>query len=272
VEIRSVNHRFLDLKLRGQTLEAPQEEKLRQLVGKAISRGALSVSTRVDKQLGQGEHRIDQAAARRVHSRLSQLSDALGLSAEIPLTMICNQPGVMVTESDPESTRRTGELVLEAAAHALEDLGSMRVREGAILRKDLETRLSSLKELAQKLGENAKNTPEEARKRLQDRIDRLLKHSKVEVDEARLAQEVAIAADRLDVTEELVRVSAHLEQVAELVKESVPVGRKLDFLVQELGREFNTITSKSQSAKVARLVVEAKAEMEKIREQVQNIE
>ena len=281
VEIRSVNHRFLDLKLRGAGLEPAHEEKLRELIGKTISRGALSVSTRVDRRGGQPELRLDLAAARRVHSQLSQLGDVLGLSAEVSMSLICNQPGVMVVaESDPESDsgarRQVAELLLKAARGALEELASMRLTEGSILRKDLETRLATLRELADALGEHAKNTPQEAHRRLQERIDRLLKHSKVEVDQARLAQEVAIVADRLDVTEELVRVSSHLDHVAELVQESVeksvPVGRKLDFLVQELGREFNTITSKSQSAKVARLVVEAKSEMEKIREQVQNIE
>lgn len=277
VEIRSVNHRFLDLKLRGTALEPAQEEKLRQLVGKTVTRGALSLSTRVDRGAGATELHVDQAAAQRAHAQLRQLSDQLGLEGEIPLSMICNQPGVMaVAESDPEADKVAAgllaEQVLQAGALALAELAQMRLTEGSILRRDLESRLTKLQELAAALAEHAKDTPEVAQKRLQDRLDRLLKHSTVEVDPARLAQEVAIVADKLDITEELVRVSAHLEQVAELISKSEPVGRKLDFLVQELGREFNTVTSKSQSAKVAHLVVEAKAEMEKIREQVQNIE
>ncbi len=191
--------------------------------------------------------------------------------------MICNQPGVMVVaEADPESDRAAAGVLeghlLEAGGAALSELSAMRLTEGKILRRDLDQRLSTLRGLAAELDEHAKVTPELAQGRLQERIDRLLKHSKVEVDAARLAQEVAIVADKLDITEELVRVAAHLEQIAELIGQDEPVGRKLDFLVQELGREFNTITSKSQSAKVGRLVVDAKAEMEKIREQVQNIE
>jgi uncharacterized protein (TIGR00255 family) len=277
VEIRSVNHRFLDLKIRGASLEPAQEDKLRQRVGKTVTRGALSLSTRVDRQGSATELRVDEAAARRVHGELLQLSEMLGMEREIPLSMICNQPGVMVVpEADPEADREAAgqleEQLLSAAGDALEELSEMRLTEGTILRRDIESRLATLEGLAAQLAEHSKDTPEVAQKRLQDRIDRLLKHSKVEVDEARLAQEVAIVADKLDITEELVRVSAHLEQIAELVAKSDPVGRKLDFLVQELGREFNTVTSKSQSAKVAHLVVEAKAEMEKIREQVQNIE
>jgi uncharacterized protein (TIGR00255 family) len=277
VEIRSVNHRFLDLKLRGAALEPAQEEKLRQLVGKTVTRGALSLSTRVDRGGTSTELHVDQAIARRAHNELRQLSDLLGMEGEVPLSMICNQPGVMVAaESDPESDQEAAgllaEQLLQAGGDALAELAQMRLTEGSILRRDLESRLTKLRELATELAEHARDTPEVAQKRLQERIDRLLKHSKVEVDPARLAQEVAIVADKLDITEELVRVSAHLEQLAELIGKTEPVGRKLDFLVQELGREFNTVTSKSQSAKVAHLVVEAKAEMEKIREQVQNIE
>ncbi len=277
VEIRSVNHRFLDLKLRGASLEPAQEDKLRQLVGKTVTRGALSLSTRVDRRGTIAALRVDYAAARRAHSELRQLSELLGIDREIPLSMICNQPGVMVVpDVDPELDRQAaGQLIeqlLSATTNALADLGEMRLSEGTILRRDLESRLSNLKELAAQLAEHANDTPEITQKRLQDRIDRLLKHSKVEVDAARLAQEVAIVADKVDITEELVRVSSHLEQMAVFIAKAEPVGRKLDFLVQELGREFNTVTSKSQSAKVAHLVVEAKAEMEKIREQVQNIE
>jgi uncharacterized protein (TIGR00255 family) len=277
VEIRSVNHRFLDLKLRGAALESAQEEKLRQLVTQALTRGAVSVSTRIDRTGSKSELRVDEEAARRVHGQLQELSELLGISGEIPLAMICNQPGVIVApEADAETEKAyaklLADLIAKAGAEALSELSSMRLVEGTILRRDMDARLSVLQGLAGELSEHAKDTPEVAQKRLQERIDRLLKHAKVEVDPARLAQEVAIVADKLDITEELVRISAHLEQLAELINLSEPVGRKLDFLVQELGREFNTITSKSQSAKVAHLVVEAKAEMEKIREQVQNIE
>ena len=277
VEIRSVNHRFLDLKLRGAALEPAHEEQLRQLLGKTLTRGAVSVSIRVDRSGAQSEMKIDEAAARRVHSQLQQLSDIFGMNREIPLSMICNQPGVLVAasadaEADKESAAVLAEQLLAASKGAVEELAAMRLTEGKILGRDLDSRLTNLNELAAQLQEHAKDTPETAQARLHDRLERLLKHSKVEVDAARLAQEVAIVADKLDITEELVRLSAHLEQIRELVAQSEPVGRKLDFLVQELGREFNTITSKSQSAKVAHLVVEAKAEMEKIREQVQNIE
>ncbi len=273
VEIRSVNHRFLDLKVRGVALDAKHEEALRQCVGQSVSRGALNLSIRVDKALHPGKTRIDHEAAALAHKELQTLRDSLGITEEISLGMVCSQPGVMVpVQVDEEATARVGEGVLQAAEGALQALVTMRTLEGKSLKTDIQGRLQTLAELAQSLESATANTPEQAQIRFEERIARLLKNSKVEVDEARLAQEVAILVDKLDITEELVRLRSHFEQLGELLLQEKPVGRRLDFLVQELGREFNTVTSKSQSANVARLVVEAKAEMEKIREQVQNIE
>lgn len=273
VEIRSVNHRFLDLKVRGAAMEASTEEKLRQLVAKSIERGALSVSIRVEYQTVQGELRIDEAAARRAYARLLELGELLGLEGEVSLALVSKQPGVMVgVQTEQDSSEDLSGPIIEAVTIALDELMRMRSNEGTLLKTDLLSRLQRLGELADLLAEHARTAPADIQQRLQERIERLLQNSKIHVDEARLAQEIAIAADKLDVTEELVRVGAHFSQLADLINEDKPVGRRLDFLVQELAREFNTVTSKSQSADVARTVVEAKAELEKIREQVQNIE
>ncbi len=273
VEIRSVNHRFLDLKLRGGWLEPAHEEALRKRIGAVITRGAVSVSIRLDRKSSASEMRIDHDAAERVHAQLQGLAERLKLSPDISLSFLCSQPGVMVAGPlDEEDAAELGQCVLAAGDTALEELISMRGAEGASLQTDIEERIQTLRGHSSELGELAKTTPQEAGQRLDERIAKLLKNSKVEVDEARLAQEVALLADRLDVTEELVRLSSHFEQLGLLVKDTAPVGRRLDFLVQELGREFNTVTSKSQSANVARLIVDAKAELEKIREQVQNVE
>ena len=277
VEIRSVNHRFLDLKLRGASLEPKHEETLRKRIGNVITRGALSVSIRLDRQSGQGTPQVDTAAAQRVYQDLRSLAESLGANTEIPLALVVGTPGVMVARAasaaeTEAAAAAVGDCILKAADVALRELGEMRAAEGAALKSDIEARLGTLSALAIELGELAKTGPADAQKRLEERLAKLLKNSQVEVDEARIAQEVAVLADKLDVTEELVRLSSHFEQLAILVAEPKPVGRKLDFLVQELGREFNTVTSKSQSANVARLVVDAKAELEKIREQVQNVE
>lgn len=277
VEIRSVNHRFLDLKLRGASLEPKHEEALRKRIGEVISRGSVSVSIRLDRRAGEASVQVDAAVAGRVHRELLALSKSLGIAEDVPLSLVVSQPGVMVSSAVSEEEREAfatavGIGTRESADAALQELVAMRETEGAALKADIESRLQTLEHLTKELGDLATDAPGQAQKRLEERIAKLTKNSSVDVDEARLAQEVAVLADKLDVTEELVRLSSHFEQLAQLTKEVEPVGRRLDFLVQELGREFNTVTSKSQSANVARLVVDAKAELEKIREQVQNVE
>jgi uncharacterized protein (TIGR00255 family) len=271
-EIRSVNHRFLDLKLRGHNLGLEIEDKLRSRVRKALSRGSVTLTVRVDTGESDRAVRIDLGAARRIHRSLRALADELGVDRPTGLDLVCAVPGVVsVDEAQPGESLAAA--AIDAVDAALEALVGMRSHEGDVLAADLRARLERLIELAASLAEHARVAPDEARRRLTERIDRLLATSKVDVDPARLAQEVAVLADRLDVTEELVRVRAHADQLLELMETATgAVGRRLDFLVQELGREFNTVASKSQSADISSLVVEAKAELERLREQVQNIE
>lgn len=273
IEIRSVNHRFMDVKLRGAPLEAGLEERVLARVRERITRGSVVVSLRLDGGTAGSAVRVDVEAARRVHAELRQLAAALDLDGRVSLDLLCAQPGVLVSvESERTGDEALSECAVEALERALDDLVAMRDAEGAALAADLRARFDVLRGLAAALRELTRAAPADGERRLRERIDRLLAGGKVAVDEARLAQEVAILADRMDVTEELVRIGSHLGQLADLVGQRQPVGRRLDFLVQELGREVNTVASKSQSAEIARLVVEAKAELEKIREQVQNVE
>ena len=271
-EVRSVNHRFLDLKLRGFSLGLELEDKLRSRVRRALSRGSITLTLRVESAGADRDVVVDVDSARRIHRSLRALADELGLERPRDLSLVCSVPGVIaVGEADPSEALAAA--AIAAVDEALEALVAMRQHEGDLLAADLSARIAELTDLTERLAESAEVAPAEAQRRLSERIDRLLKSSKVEVDPSRLAQEVAVLADRLDVTEELVRVRAHIDQLRSLmVGNAKPVGRRLDFLVQELGREFNTVASKSQSADISSLVVEAKAELEKVREQVQNIE
>lgn len=271
VEIRSVNHRFLDLKIRGVALEPAVEDQVSGAVRKQLERGSVTVTVRVDRAGAGGAASIDHAVAARFHRELTLLAAELGLRQPITLELLCAQPGVVVA-SDESDADALGQVVVAALAPALETLIGMRETEGAALARDIEARLERLRELTAHIGEHARTAPDEGRRRLEERIGRLMAAAKVPVDEARIAQEVAILADRLDVTEELVRLGSHIDQVKQVMSKGGAVGRRLDFLVQELGREFNTIASKSQSADIAAAVVEAKAELERVREQVQNIE
>jgi uncharacterized protein (TIGR00255 family) len=272
VEIRSVNHRFLDLKLRGAPLDAALEDRLTARVKARVSRGALSVTVRFQGGTSRGGVHVDVEAARRAYGELSRLADALELDASIGLTLLSQVPGVLVQVEGERDDDLQGELLLEACDAALAALRTMREVEGKTLADDLRLRLDALAAIADQLTSLASTAPAEAERRLRERLARLLANAKVALDEGRLAQEVALLADRMDVSEELVRARSHIVQMGDVMRGGGEVGRRLDFLVQELGREWNTIASKAQAAEIARAVVEAKAELERIREQVQNLE
>lgn len=268
VEIRAVNHRFFDLKLRTGPLEPAVEERIGAQLRRRAERGSFVVTVRDEGVGAAAGARVDVALAKSAWAALDELRRALGLTEPVPLELVAAQPGVL-SLGEPAGAPETVAAALETALDALVE---MRRREGAALAEDLLARLGRLGTFAGEVAGLAAAAPDEARRRLGERLQRLLAGSGVSLDEARLAQEVAVLADRADVTEELVRLRSHLGQAAALVAEDAPVGRRLDFLVQELGREINTIGSKSQSAEIARRVVDAKAELEKIREQVQNVE
>jgi uncharacterized protein (TIGR00255 family) len=273
VEARSVNHRFLDLKLRAGGLDARAEEAVQQAVRRRVERGALTLTIREDGGAGRHPVRVDVDAARQVHGALEGLRHALGYVEPVPLDLVLAQPGVLVP-ADAEGQDAALPGLLAAVDAALVELGGMRRREGAALAADLLDRIGRLGGLADAIAAHAAEVPAELRRRLEERIGKLLadRAPPVAIDENRLAAEVALYADRADVTEELVRLRAHLESLRAAIAEDAAVGRRLDFLVQEVGRELNTIGSKSQSVDITRRVVDAKAELEKIREQVQNVE
>jgi uncharacterized protein (TIGR00255 family) len=274
VDVRAVNHRFLDLKLRG-TLAPALEDAIGTRVRSAIERGAVTVSVHLTREAGGGATRIDQAAARAAHEQLTELARVLGTQGP-DLALVLAQPGVVITaDEDPRDDSDTP-AVLAALDAALKQLTGMREGEGQALARELIARLDELTALRATLGKLSADVPERVQKRLQQRLERLLqdddKTDAAGLDPSRLAQEVALLADRADVTEELVRLASHLEQARLLVAGSAAAGRRLDFLVQEIGRELNTIGSKSAVTEISSAIVEAKAVLEKVREQVQNVE
>jgi uncharacterized protein (TIGR00255 family) len=284
VDVRSVNHRFVDLKLRMQVTPA-LEEAIASRVRGAVERGAITISLRVDRlsalsggsaarsggagpfdrPRGTGAIRID--AARAAHDELSALANELGIAGP-DLALVLAQPGVVVNaEAETDQLDAT---IVKALDAALRQLREMREVEGRALAIELGARLDELARLRGAIDGLAASVPEQLQKRLHERLARLL--GDATIDPARLAQEVALLAERADVTEELVRLGSHLEQARALIAGTAASGRRLDFLVQEIGRELNTVGSKSQHAEITTAVVEAKAILEKLREQVQNVE
>jgi uncharacterized protein (TIGR00255 family) len=208
-----------------------------------------------------------------VHAELSALAQALGVTAP-DLALVLAQPGVMVTREPDDDEAQIAAQVATALEAALAQLDSMRRAEGTALATELRTRFGELAELRVKIAELAAGLPQQLSKRLQERVKRLVDDADIDpaLGPARMAQEIALLADRSDVTEELVRLASHLDQATALIGGAGAVGRRLDFLVQEIGRELNTIGSKSSLTEISAAVVDAKATLEKVREQVQNVE
>lgn len=269
VDIRAVNHRFLDLKLRGVPLTPVVEEAVSARVRAAVERGSVAVSVHVTRHGVAAATAIDPAAAAAAHQALSQLAVTLGLPGP-DLALVLAQPGVIVTAERGDEEHPP---VLEALEAALVQLDQMRATEGEALAVELRTRFDELTSLRVQVATLAATVPQQLTRRLDERVRRLLSAQEgIEVDPARLAQEIALLADRSDVTEELVRLASHLDQARTLVTTKGSVGRRLDFLVQEIGRELNTIGSKSTVTEISTAIVDAKAVLEKVREQIQNVE
>ncbi len=271
VEIRAVNHRFIDLKMRSVGGDIRADDLVMSAIRRHAERGSFNVTLRDESAGGRGAGvRVDPVVARQVHAALEELRGIIGAVEPVPMALVAAQPGVLVAgEAEPGETSAAA--TTEALEAALVELVAMRRSEGAALAADLVQRLQRLETLAEEVAGAAAQAPGELRRRLNERIEKLLQGGPT-IDEARLASEVAILADRSDVTEELVRLRAHLGALRALCAEDGAVGRKMDFLVQEVGREVNTIGSKSALVEISRRVVDAKAEVEKIREQVQNVE
>lgn len=271
VEVRAVNGKFCEVKARLPREFAALEPAVVRRVKERLSRGGIEVSLR----RGGGEGgprwpRVDEALAARYLERFRELQARLALPGQLDVALVLAAEGVVGLEERPPDLDAARDAVTEALDRALDGLVEMREREGATLRRDLEERLGVLAGFVDRLAAAAPASVVAYRDRLVRRVQELA--GDVSVDPGRLAQEVAIFADRSDVTEELTRLRSHLEGLRALLDATEPVGRRLDFLVQEANREVNTSGAKSQWVEAAALVVEMKAELERIREQVQNVE
>jgi uncharacterized protein (TIGR00255 family) len=278
IELRSLNHRFLEVKLRLPWNDPAIDMHVTQALRGKLDRGVVTVSVRDEGGGLPQAVRADVELARGYAKALEEVRVALSLPEPVSLALVAAQPGVIsVGEGLPDSDALWIALKpgLEQAVAALVEA---RAREGAALTEDLRVRLSSMEKFAADLRELTRDSPDLYRKRLQERLERALGVSTGDerlpaiVDPARLAQEVAILADKVDITEELTRLQAHLAEFRRLLSDGGAVGRRLDFLTQEVNREINTIGSKSQSGPAAARVVDAKAELERFREQIQNVE
>lgn len=272
VELKSVNHRYLDLNFRMPRHIGFVEDTLRKAITDALSRGHVEVYVNY-RNLRSDARRveIDAALLGEYLRAAREAGETYGLKDDIGLSRALSLQDVTDIVSAEEDRDAVNAVALAAVDKALAELKEMRALEGERLAADLIARAKTLSELGEKIALRAPTVVEEYRVKLTERIEALLGGA-IEVDRARLSTEVALFADKASIDEELVRLKSHLVQTELLLNSGEPAGRKLDFIVQELNREFNTIGSKANDAEIVKHVVTGKAEIEKIREQVQNIE
>jgi uncharacterized protein (TIGR00255 family) len=270
VEIRTVNNRYGELSVKMPRSFMGYEHEVRKALAARIKRGKADLFVQWEPAVGEIiVPPLNHAAAKGYHQAFLDLAHELHVSAEIPLSLIISQKNVLQEAAGDEQGDLLPMLLL-AVKQSLEGLDQMRLREGEALQSDLQERRIELAGLVAQVRERSPQVVEDYQLKLQQRMAKLL--AGTELDPQRLAQEVALLADRCDITEELVRLESHFVQFDETLNLQEPVGRKLDFLMQEINREVNTIGSKANDAVITSLVVQMKAELEKMREQVQNIE
>lgn len=270
IEIRAVNHRYLDVRVKVPSQLPDLATMLETVARERLTRGRFDVTVRVEGTV-LGAVSIDRDRARNLFHALRSLRDELAPEAEVPLSLLGAVPDLFLPSIEQHGDALRAALVTAFDA-AVRSLDEMRVHEGRALGADLAKRLAVVRRLATTIGARAPLVLEQYRKRLKERAERLRVASEVEVDAARLEQEVAFYADRVDITEEVTRLESHTAHFETLLASGNAVGRRLDFLLQEMAREANTIGAKSQDVTIAHAVVELKAEIERMREQSQNVE
>ncbi|MBI2898080.1 MAG: YicC family protein [Deltaproteobacteria bacterium] len=270
VEVRATNHRNMEVRL-----HAPKEigslvTEMMEVARRQVRRGRLELHVWLEGETGL-RVTIDRGLARDAYRALCSLRDEIAPGEPVPLSLLASVPDLFtpVSATLGEAARLA---VMAAVERAILDLDRMRQREGAALGADLASRLGTVRTICGQIESRAPEALVAHRRRLRERIDRLIADRATEIDGMRIEQEVALVADRTDVAEELTRLCSHCDQLAGLFGVDEPVGRRLDFMLQELGREANTIGAKSQDTATAHLVVDLKTEIERMREQAQNVE
>lgn len=271
VELKSVNHKYLDLNFRMPRSINFVEETLRKQISSVVSRGHLDIMIQYsNKRSDLRQIYVDTALAGQYVDAARSIADTYAIPFDITATMLLRFPDVItVTESD-ENQGAVMALVSDAMDEALSELCSMREREGARLRDDFLEKIRTLWCIHEQITKRAPVVVDQYREKLSEKVAALLQDIKIDPD--RLTTEIMLFAEKTCIDEELVRIRCHIQEIEKLISENEPVGRRMDFLIQELNREFNTIGSKANDSELAKYVVLGKSELEKLREQVQNIE
>ena len=273
VEIKSVNHRFFEFSCRTPKGYGFLDDKLKALVNSRVSRGKIdmfvTVGTAEDTP---AEVKINHSLVSGYINAMKEISETYGIENDVTVTAISRFPDVYTVSKAPENEEEITADVLEAANTAIDGFIAMREAEGEKMKADILGRAEVILATVDEIDERSPQTVKEYEERLLDRINRTLQDYNINIDEQRVLTEVAVFADKVAVAEETVRLRSHFAQLSKIMESQTPIGREIDFIIQEMNREANTIGSKVQDAEIAHKVVKIKSEIEKMREQIQIIE
>ena len=271
VELRSVNNRYLDCNVRIPRLYLFAEDAIKTRVQKTISRGKVDVFVTLDNSgAGKTNVTVNKPVADSYYAALKELGETYNLSGDVSVALLSRFPEVLLAQEEEQDVEKMAADICSVLDAALADFDQMRTREGERMKEDVLSRAALIEEKVSLVEERSPQTVSEYRAKLEARMNEVLANT--QIDPARILTEAAIFADKVAVDEETVRLRSHISQMRDMLDKGGAVGRKLDFLIQEFNREANTIGSKCSDIEIARHVVDVKAEIEKIREQIQNIE
>lgn len=268
-EVKTVNHRFCEVNIRLPSRLYPLEAELSEFTKKIFSRGRIDIYIRENAGTARGAVKVDEAQLKRYLQLVKKLSRELKQSEPVRAEALLALPQVIVLEEEPDDLKEALNIVKKGLEKVFAKVEKMRETEGESLKQEFLNHLSRVGDFAKKIEEKVPEILKDYQERLKERIEKLAGQNP---DEWRLAQEVAYFVDRTDISEEIQRLKSHLVYFKEVLKEKGPVGRKLDFIMQEMNREVNTLGAKSQDGEISKSVVACKHELEKMREQVQNVE
>lgn len=273
VEIKSVNHRFFEFSCRTPKGYVFLDDKLKALVNSRVSRGKIDMFVTVGAvEDTPAEVKINHSLVSGYINAMKEISETYGIENDVTVTAISRFPDVYTVSKAPENEEEITADVLEAANTAIDGFIAMREAEGEKMKADILGRAEVILATVDEIDERSPQTVKEYEERLLDRINRTLQDYNINIDEQRVLTEVAVFADKVAVAEETVRLRSHFAQLSKIMESQTPIGREIDFIIQEMNREANTIGSKVQDAEIAHKVVKIKSEIEKMREQIQNIE
>jgi len=272
LEIRSYNSRYLDIALRIPHGYLALEEKIKTLIASKVSRGRIEVNLQVRDDSDEAyAFEINTPKARAYYDSLVQLKDKFNINSEISMDLLVSGGAIIKPAEMDLDMEACWPVFKDSINEAINNLIAMRKSEGSFLEADIAARLDGIEERIDQIQKESSDLLSHYQQRLKDRIAALTKGI-IEIDPDRIAQEAAFLADRSDISEEIVRAASHIKQFRTIMNSAEPAGRKLNFLMQELNREFNTMGSKTNNSDVSHIIVEVKSDLEKIREQLQNVE